>query len=406
MLTPEFALKIFEGFSIERWNDLARPFDLIEMDKAAEKMILAYMIGKFEEHAGGAIDWDWMIRASFFDLLNKIALSDIKSPVQRWIKIEYPEEFKKLALWVIAQYKDDFTDESFFNEFTAYLAGLADGNSSPAKDSPTARIFRAAHKYASFRELEMISPVNEKERYESIKEELSAELEEYRDLPCVDLLLKKERPYKFLLVIERLRLQTRWNQTPRVPKTSVLGHSYFVAALTMLMGKTAGGSWCAKRRYNDFFSALFHDLPEAVTRDIISPVKRATDGLSEIIKKIEEEAVKKELEPLMEDFFKPELSFFTGDEFSDRVIIDGKVTPVAADELDGAYNADEYSPVGGTLIRAADHIAAFLEADRSIKHGITSEHLIDGRNGIAWSYGKSPVIHGFDIREFFLNAAY
>jgi putative hydrolase of HD superfamily len=207
-------------------------------------------------------------------------------------------------------------------------------------------------------------------------------------------------------MIERLRFQTRWNQTPRVPKTSVLGHSYFVAALTMLMGKKAGGSWCAKRRYNDFFSALFHDLPEAVTRDIISPVKRATDGLSEIIKKIEEEAVKKELEPLMEDFFKRELSFFTGDEFSDRVIIDGRVATVTSDELDGAYNADEYSPVGGTLIRAADHIAAFLEADRSIKHGITSEHLIDGRNSIVWAYGKSPVIHGFDIREFFLNAAY
>lgn len=37
MLTKEFTLKIFEGFSIERWNDLVRPFDLIEMDKAAEK---------------------------------------------------------------------------------------------------------------------------------------------------------------------------------------------------------------------------------------------------------------------------------------------------------------------------------------------------------------------------------
>ena len=31
-------LKIFEGFSIQRWNDLVRPFALVEMDKAAEKM--------------------------------------------------------------------------------------------------------------------------------------------------------------------------------------------------------------------------------------------------------------------------------------------------------------------------------------------------------------------------------
>jgi putative hydrolase of HD superfamily len=404
MLTPCLALKIFEGFSIERWNDLVRPFDLIEMDKAAEKMILAYIIGKFEEHNGSKIDWDWIISAAFFDMLNKIALSDIKSPVQRWIKIEYPEEFKKLTFWVASLYKELLTDESFFREFEAYLTKPY--NPQRGKNFLSARVLNAAHKYASFRELEMISLVNEPERYESIKKEMSAELEEYRDLAGVDLLLKKERPHKFLLMIERLRFQTRWNQTPRVPKTSVLGHSYFVAALTMLMGKKAGGSWCAKRRYNDFFSALFHDLPEAVTRDIISPVKHATDGLSEIIKKIEEEAVSKELEPLMEDFFRDELLFFTSDEFTDRVIIGGKIQHVSADELDAAYNADEFSPAGGSLIRAADHISAFLEADRSIKHGITSEHLIDGRDSIAASYAKSPVIHGFDIREFFLNAAY
>ena len=40
-------LKMFEAFSIERWNDLIRPFELVEMDKAAEKMVLAYIIGKY-----------------------------------------------------------------------------------------------------------------------------------------------------------------------------------------------------------------------------------------------------------------------------------------------------------------------------------------------------------------------
>ncbi|MDE6067333.1 MAG: hydrolase, partial [Treponemataceae bacterium] len=85
-------LKMFEAFSIERWNDLIRPFDLIEMDKAAEKMVLAYIIGKFEENAGKKVNWQWMINASLFDLLKKIALCDIKAPVQDLIKSEYPSE--------------------------------------------------------------------------------------------------------------------------------------------------------------------------------------------------------------------------------------------------------------------------------------------------------------------------
>ena len=50
MLDKKLILKIFEGFSIERWNDLVRPFQLIEMDKAAEKMFIAYIFGKYEEN--------------------------------------------------------------------------------------------------------------------------------------------------------------------------------------------------------------------------------------------------------------------------------------------------------------------------------------------------------------------
>ena len=47
-MNRNLALKIFEGFSIVRWNDLVRPFDIVEMDKDAEKMFSAYIIGKYE----------------------------------------------------------------------------------------------------------------------------------------------------------------------------------------------------------------------------------------------------------------------------------------------------------------------------------------------------------------------
>ena len=67
-MKKELALKIFEGFSIQRWNDLIRPFDMVEMDKAAEKMILAYLIGKYEEKKGQKIpifDEYWGVGWSF-----------------------------------------------------------------------------------------------------------------------------------------------------------------------------------------------------------------------------------------------------------------------------------------------------------------------------------------------------
>ena len=51
-MEKSLALKIFEGFSIQRWNDLVRPFDLVEMDKGGEKMVIAYILGKYEENKG------------------------------------------------------------------------------------------------------------------------------------------------------------------------------------------------------------------------------------------------------------------------------------------------------------------------------------------------------------------
>jgi len=49
IFTTKTVLKLFEAFSIQRWNDLIRPFEIVEMDKTAEKTFLAYIIGKYEE---------------------------------------------------------------------------------------------------------------------------------------------------------------------------------------------------------------------------------------------------------------------------------------------------------------------------------------------------------------------
>ena len=154
-----------------------------------------------------------------------------------------------------------------------------------------------------------------------------------------------------------------------------------------------------KRLFNDFFCALFHDLPEAVTRDIISPVKQATDELPAVVKHIEDEIVKSELVPLMEDFYKDELMYFTSDEFLNRVIVNGQVKSLEWEELNSDYNSDSYSPVDGRTVRLADHLSAFIEADSSIKYGITSNHLKSGRDNILKSYPAGKIINGIEIAD-------
>ena len=402
MLTQKFALKIFEGFSIQRWTDLIRPFDIVEMDKAGEKMVLAYIIGKCEEQKGVFVDWIWMIYASLFDILKKIALCDIKAPIQQILKKDYAFEYLRLNEWILNQYKPLIDDSALFSQFTIYEGQRAGTFDIPEKSRAAERILSAANKFATMRELQMLSVVNEPERLEKINKELLADLQGYLDLTGLQLLMTRQKSYDFIMKIEQLRFQTRWNQTPRVPKTSVLGHCFFVAVITLLLCRQSGQKMCEKRLINNYFSALFHDLPEAVTRDIISPVKQATDELPSIVKRIEDEIVNKELVPLMEPYFSDELMYFTSDEFSNRIKDKkGNAEVVSWEDLNGKYNQDDFSPVDGRTVRIADHLSALLEADSSIKHGITSSHLEYGRNSMISHYKPGETINGIDVGKLF-----
>ena len=404
MLDKKFILKIFEGFSIQRWNDLVRPFDLVEMDKAAEKMVAAYIIAKYEESQGHRIDWEWMIYASLFDLLKKIALCDIKSPVQQMIRAKYPAEYKKLNEWVLSKYTSIISDDELLSRFSAYLDSEADFEKK--EFNLTERVLEAAHKFSSLRELEMIAPVNEKERIEPIHWQLRNNLQDYTDLKGVKMLVNREQPFQLIMKIEQLRFQTRWNRTPRVPRTNVLGHCFFVAVITLLLLRGSQEKPCPKRLFNDFFCGLFHDLPESVTRDIISPVKQATNELPGIVKQIEDELVRAELVPLMDSFYVDEILYFTNDEFQNRILVtelDGQQSSqvVSFEELCDNYNSDVHSPVDGKLVRLADHLSAFLEAESSIKFGITSKQLTGGRDNILKSYSSSTKINGIDAMQLF-----
>ncbi|MGP1440342.1 MAG: HD domain-containing protein [Treponema sp.] len=392
MLNKKFVLTLFDAFSIERWNDLVRPFRPMEMDKAAEKMFLAFIIGKHEQKCGKKVDWNKIITHSVFGLLQKIALSDIKAPIQYLIRTSYPEEYKKINKWIFDKYCKIIDNKIFLSLFESYLFDSLE--SKTIEDE----ILMAAHQYTSFRELEMLKPCNEEFRLKDILDSIEKDIDSFKHLEGVYLLLKKEKPYKLITKIEQLRFQLRWNQSPRVPLTSVLGHSYFVAVLTLLMCYDLNMS--PSRMYNNFFCGLFHDLPEAVTRDIISPVKQATETLPDVVKEIENKVVEEELLPLVDDFYKDEILYYIQDEFENRIKVNGMVKLVKNyTELN--TNDESLIPIDGRLVRLADHIAAFVEAESSIQYGITSSQLESGKKHIIEKYPVGTRINGFDVDRFF-----
>lgn len=371
--------ELFRGFYIQRWNDRIRPMDLIEMDKHAHKMIIAWCIAKYEEACCNDVNWELLIKNGIYELLRRIIISDIKSPIYSQIK-KHPTEFGKLNEYVFESLSKDFDNDIILKELEEFLF---DDNQA---DQLTKDILEAAHIYASYWEFQIIKQVNPF-GFQNIKieTELLNKINKFKTLEGVRKLTMKHTISNFIDLFGQLRFQLRWAQLPRVPKTSVLGHSMMVAALSYFFARE--NKACPKRLYNNFYGGLFHDLPEAVTRDIISPVKRSSKEFDNLIKDLEQELAEKEIFPLVEEEWIDEIKFFIIDEFENKASANGKsINNLTIEDINKYYNQNENNAYDGKLIRVADHLSAFLEAYQSTKAGISTWEYIKAMENIVKKY--------------------
>ena len=387
--------RIHECASIRRWNDQVRPVEFTELGKQAHKMIIAYVLGRFEEDAGATVDWLRLIEGGIFEMLHRIVLTDIKPPVFHKMMREKGAELNQWVMrsldGAIAPVKGGFRER--------FRRHLTDPDFARREKA----LLHAAHFLATqweFNIMYKMCPFGY--RIERIKEEIEGQIEDHYDLIGVQKIALGRKTAGFVDLCGQLRFQRRWSQSPRIPETSVLGHMLIVAILTYLSLCETGP--CPRRMYNGFWAALFHDLPEVLTRDITSPVKAAVEGLEQIIKEYEHIQMEEKLLPLLPHAWHAELNYFMDDEFANKVYLDGEVlSGVSIEQMCAAYNRDDVNPVDGEVIRCCDHLAAFIEASLSIGHGIISHHLVEGVNRLNQRYtGKrlGPLDYGAVFAAF------
>jgi putative hydrolases of HD superfamily len=397
MLQKPLIMRLFNAFTIQRWTDQIRPVPLVEMDKHGHKMAIAYCIARYAQQDGQVVHWNNLIQGGMFELLRRTVLSDIKSPIYRKLRTEHAPIFRQLSQWVYDQLEDEIANDALLKDLKAYL--ITENLLDPLSKS----ILNASHTYSSYWEFQIIretTPNTEASR--RIENTMLLDLAPYYSLGGLKRLLEREPVAGFVDRIGQLRFQVRWGQTHRLPVTSVLGHSMMVAALAYFLTRALSPPPCNERLRNNFFGGLFHDLPETVTRDIVSPVKRAVPELPEILSKIEKELVYKEIYPLLDESWHEEFRYFTEDEFSSKVFKDGQAAKVSSEEIARQYNADEFRPIDGELIQVADGLAAFVEAHKSIEAGVSSPELLDGRESQKNKY-KNKKLAGLNIGSIYKN---
>ncbi len=375
-MNAELIKLIFSTASIERWNDLPRPFKFIELDKQSHKMIITYILASFEKN----VNYYDLIHLAIAGVLYRAVLTDLKSPVYNYLRKKKGKELDEFVLKKL---------NGIIDEELNYYVKLYNNTNSLEK-----RLLSASSYIASKWEFDFIYNFA-KESYgiEEIKKTIENELEDYYDLEGVRILALKRKSYDFISLCGNMRFQKRWANTPRVPETSVLGHMLFVAIMSFFLTKEYGGN--KDKIYYNFFTGLFHDLPEALTRDIIAPVKQGVAGLDEILKEYEHMLIEEKIIPLVPSKLKNELKIMITDEFANKIITENGYKKVdVAEDLLGNKGID------GKLIKVADHLAAYIEALMSINHGIKSPELLNAIEFLSKKY-KNFQIFGIKTGKYF-----
>lgn len=375
MLSPKLIEQFFGAASIQRWNDYPRMVELVELDKQAHKFIIAYFLAKMEPK--DSLNMVSMIEAGIFEFLRRVVVTDIRPDVFRRA---LQKKEKEINAWVLEQLYDSLSDieeGAFYKRFETYLKD-------PTMYKKERFILKAASYMATKWEFSIVYQTSQfLNNIDRVKEAVDEEIEDYYELIGVRKMAMNKKISKIIDLSGRLRFQKRWAQTPRIPETSVLGHMLIVAILGYFYSLSIKA--CDKRMENNFFCALFHDFPEALTRDIISPVKYSVSGLDEIISEFEIKMIEEEiLVYLPENIIKP-FKYLLGlygdnqkDEFLNKINENGIVI---VDNLE-AYNEDRYNAIDGLALKNCDRISAFIEATLSISHGVKSKELIQGREHI------------------------
>ena len=175
----------FSGSYMKRWNDKLRFMELIEIDKQAHKMIVAWMLCRLEGDKRTLEDRQALeqqvVGGGIFDYLFRLGITDIKPPILYRIK-ENPAHYQRLAAWEIAESESHVRplNEDFWERFKRYVM-------QPNASGQAARILNAAHHYASAWEFGLIHDLNESfdDELPDIGERFQEQLAEHRDLPGV-----------------------------------------------------------------------------------------------------------------------------------------------------------------------------------------------------------------------------
>ncbi len=256
------------------------------MDNVGFTLHVALFLAYFEKYLQNndvEIDTLYLTKKIIFTSLADLILSDINSGTKEYIKRTDTQIFSKL-------YQKAFDDIYSFwwpDFLLDDMRETLEDTTHPLEDL----IITAAKKYVWFTESETNARVFA-EMYEVPVTELRSSLRDMsKQLVSLEELLKNTDFQKYLSHIQRLSFAVRWNQYQRVFPISVMSHKVVVAYLSYVIWMYMNHEWQDNDIMQMMMRAIYHDVPEVITGDIITPTKKAVPGFTELLETVETDMV-------------------------------------------------------------------------------------------------------------------
>ena len=323
---------------LDRWTGLTNVHNVDEANKQAANCLAAYLLGKHAEAQGKSIQWSRFPKIAIYRGFQKITMNfDIpESTLEKICKIGQidPENNDKETKKLIAEK----TDESFANFLCEGIG------------SYEAQIYRAATKIVTMAELFENERKIEDEFLKKIQE-LTSSLMGYYHIPGVKEFSKPESEvFKLIRKLIKLRYMDRWQTRIRNQGAPVLRHLLDTAVCAYLM-------WLENYPNDEttatkmFFIGIFHDIAEAWTKDIPSPVKDRIEGFRTATEEYE-------LSQIEENLYKP----------LPKHLAEAVKAVMMEEDENSRYKA---------FLKGADYMAADMECCRLFRAGSKDEYYDD-----------------------------
>lgn len=337
---------LLRWLSVYRWSNYPRVEQPTTLDHIGFSMHVAFLLADLVENENiwkqgiesksnqepnpKRVSRNQIFLYSLYSVIFNCMYSDIHSDVKHAIKVKRPDLFAILQKKMVRSVLSWNLPKKIHEAFLEHEAQI-----DAPKDSLEKDIFTYAKLVSTYFEAKFqarVYPEIYSKSIEWIQSRMqNPRFDEFRKLLDVT---KDTELVKYLLSVRRLESAYRWNRLKRSYPVSVMSHLYLVGVISFFLFHMESRS--EEEIEEALLRSLLHDVPEAITGDIITPTKKAALGLSELIWDIEKEFVHELLLAHLE-------TYPFHDEYAKRLL----------DPWEGSI---------GKNVKQADLLCAFLEA--------------------------------------------